>query len=42
MTGQTYDRVLTKLAGSYEFVIRDDGLGVQPRIKVIDAMFLVD
>lgn len=38
MMGQVYDWVLTQMAGSYKFVIRDDKLGVQRRMKAIDAM----
>ena len=33
-----YDRVFTQLARSYEFVIKDDGLGVQLKMKAINIM----
>ena len=42
MTGQAYERVLTQLAESCEFVMRDAGLGVRVRIKSIGIMVLVD
>lgn len=38
MTDQAYDLVLTQLAGSYEFIIRDDRSGIQLRIKAIGSM----
>ena len=39
MTGQAYDQVLTQLAKGYEFVIKDDGLSIQLRMRTIDAIF---
>ena len=42
MTGQTYDQIPTQFARSYEFIMRNDGLGIQLRIQVIGAMLLVD
>ena len=42
MMGQVYDQVLTQLAESYKFVMRDDGLGVQLKMKTIDIILLVD
>ena len=42
MKSKTYNQVLTQLVESYEFLIRDDGLGRQLRIKAIGAMLLDD
>lgn len=42
MIGQVYDRIFTQLARDYEFIIRNDELGVWLRIKVIDIIYLMD
>ena len=42
ITVQAYNQVLNKLARSYEFIIRNDGLDVRLRIKAISAISLVD
>lgn len=42
MMGQAYDQVLTELAKSYKFIMRDVGSGVRLRMKAIDTMPLVD
>ena len=39
---QMYDLVLTQLAENYKFVIKDDGLGLRLKMKVISIMPLVD
>ena len=39
MTGRTYDQVFIQLARGYEFIIIDDGLGLQLRIKTISTTF---
>ena len=39
---QMYDLVLTQLAENYEFVIKDDGSGLQLKMKVIGIMPLMD
>lgn len=38
MTGQAYSQVLIQLARDYEFVIRDNRLSVQLKIKAMGAM----
>lgn len=38
MTGPAYKQVFIQLAGAYEFVMRNDRLGIQLRIKAIGAM----
>ena len=42
MIGQGYDQILTQLAKNYKFVIRDDGLGIQLKMKAVDIILLVD
>ena len=38
MTDQVYDQLLTQLTRGYEFVMKDDRLDVQMRIKTIDTI----
>ena len=42
MMGQVYNRVFTQLARDYKFIIRDNGLDIQLRVKAISVILLID
>ena len=37
--GQTHDQVFTQLVRGYRFIMRDNGLDIQLKIKTIGAIF---